>query len=149
MSQIVVTCRKLSWRLSQIVVTFFFPSPSRRPQCWIIINVSCWHCRCLFLVEVCGSMGKRRRRLQLRKNSRMTKKNKRDSMMKKSRRQDTSIMYLFLFGIAVLRDNELYMGFTVFFIARFLKLHFDCSSSFVVIAFGFLLLVNSKCSVLK
>ena len=31
MSQIVVTCRKLSWRLSQIVVTFFFPSPSRRP----------------------------------------------------------------------------------------------------------------------
>ena len=31
MSQIVETCRKLSWRLSQIVVTFFFPSPSRRP----------------------------------------------------------------------------------------------------------------------
>ena len=31
MSQIVVTCRKLSWRLSQIVVTYFFTSPSRRP----------------------------------------------------------------------------------------------------------------------
>ena len=31
MSQIVVKWRKLSWRLSQIVVTFFFPSPSRRP----------------------------------------------------------------------------------------------------------------------
>ena len=31
MSQVVVKCRKLSWRLSQIVVTFFFPSPSRRP----------------------------------------------------------------------------------------------------------------------
>ena len=31
MSQIVVTCRKLSWRLSQLVVTFFSPSPSRRP----------------------------------------------------------------------------------------------------------------------
>ena len=31
MSQIVVTCRKLSWHFSQIVVTFFFPSPSRRP----------------------------------------------------------------------------------------------------------------------
>ena len=30
-SQIVMTCRTLSWRLSQIVVTFFFPSPSRRP----------------------------------------------------------------------------------------------------------------------
>ena len=31
MSQVVGKCRKLSWRLSQIVVTFFFPSPSRRP----------------------------------------------------------------------------------------------------------------------
>ena len=31
MSQIVVTCRKLSWRLSHIVVTFFSPSPSCRP----------------------------------------------------------------------------------------------------------------------
>ena len=31
MLQVVVKCRKLSWHLSQIVVTFFFPSPSRRP----------------------------------------------------------------------------------------------------------------------
>ena len=30
-TEIVIKCRKLSWRLSQIVVTFFLPSPSRRP----------------------------------------------------------------------------------------------------------------------
>ena len=31
MSQIVLKCHELSWRLSQIVVTYFVPSPSRRP----------------------------------------------------------------------------------------------------------------------
>ena len=34
MSQIVVTCRKLSWRLSQIVVTYFFPVPPPAVPFW-------------------------------------------------------------------------------------------------------------------
>ena len=42
MSPVVVKCRKLSWRLSQIVVTFFFPSPSRRP---LLVFADSWALR--------------------------------------------------------------------------------------------------------